>query len=224
MGAPWWRNHKLGPLDNVMGNYRSSFWWHDEEIGGPWWRIGNFGPFDDAMGKLERGNCGGRPVNDLMGKTGIVPMVEQWNIWGPFGDAMGKLETLAMGKLGPPDDLMGKLRALDHKLFSNCLIRLHCTLSNLRAPNFNWEILDDMQAEKNTWGPYSNFSSYISKIVWWLPMFDFGIFCHLLRLMGIYRVGGPRPAGYLKGFVPSILFFLSSFLFFSFLSLSRGPL
>ena len=34
-------------------------------------------------------------------------------------------------------------------------------------------------------------SSYISKIVWWLPMFDFGIFCHLLRLMGIYRAGGP---------------------------------
>ena len=27
-------------------------------------------------------------------------------------------------------------------------MRLHCTLSNLWAPNFNWEILDVMQAEK----------------------------------------------------------------------------
>ena len=35
----------------------------------------------------------------------------QWNIWGYFDDAMGKLETLAMGKLGSPDDLMGKLGA-----------------------------------------------------------------------------------------------------------------
>ena len=34
-------------------------------------------------------------------------------------------------------------------------------------------------------------SSHISKIVWWLPISDFGIFCHLLRLMGIYRVGAP---------------------------------
>ena len=37
-------------------------------------------------------------------------------IWGGgFDDGqMGKLETLAMTKLGPPDDLMGKLGALDH--------------------------------------------------------------------------------------------------------------
>ena len=69
-------------------------------------------------------------------------------------------------------------------------------------------------------------SYYISKIVWWLPMFDFGIFCHLLRLMGIYRVG--PPSGYLKSFVLSFLCFLSfsfSFLFFMFFfPLSRGPL
>ena len=40
----------------------------------------------------------------------------QWNIKfeGPFDDAMGNLETLEMMKLGPPDDLMGKLGALDH--------------------------------------------------------------------------------------------------------------
>ena len=44
----------------------------------------------------------------------------QWNInLGPFDDKICKLETLAMMKLGPPDDLMWKLRALDHKFFSN---------------------------------------------------------------------------------------------------------
>ena len=38
-----------------------------------------------------------------------------WNInLGPFDDAIGKLKTLAMMKLGPPDDLMVKLVALDH--------------------------------------------------------------------------------------------------------------
>ena len=136
------------------------------------------------------------------------------------------------GEIEPPGDLMGKLGALNHLLFSNGLIRLHCTLSNLWAPNFNWEILDDMQAEKkNHEAPILHISSHISKIVWWLPMFDFGIFCHLFRLMGIYQVGAS--SGYLKSFVPSFLFFLFSFLssfsfsfFFSFffLSLSRGPL
>ena len=64
-------------------------------------------------------------------------------------------------------------------------------------------------------------------------MFDFGIFCHLLRLMGIYRVG---LSGYLKSFLLSFLFclfffffsilhflFLLSFFLF-FVSLSRAPL
>ena len=66
-------------------------------------------------------------------------------------------------------------------------------------------------------------SSYISKIVWWLPMFDFGIFCRLLRLMGIYRLG--PPSGYLKNvvlsFLPFYLFFLFFIFFFS--SLSGAP-
>ena len=44
----------------------------------------------------------------------------------------------------------------------------------------------------------------------------FVFFCHLLRLMGIYRVGAPSE--YLKSFVPYFLVFLFfSFLFFSFL-------
>ena len=45
-------------------------------------------------------------------------------------------------------------------------------------------------------------------------MFDFGIFCHLLRLMGIYRVG--PPSGYLKNFVLSFHFFIFFFICLSF--------
>ena len=56
-------------------------------------------------------------------------------------------------KLGPHDDLMGKSGTLEHQFFSNGLIRFHCSLSNLWAPNFNWEILDVMQAEKEYMGP-----------------------------------------------------------------------
>ena len=63
--------------------------------------------------------------------------------------------------------------------------------------------------------PIPHFLSHISKIVWRLPMFDFCIFCHLPRLMRIYRVG--PPSGYLKSFFPSFQFFLSFFFFFSFL-------
>ena len=75
-------------------------------------------------------------------------------------------------------------------------------------------------------------SSYISKIVWGLPMFDFGILCHLLRLMGIYWVGPPvRVFEKLR----SLFFFLLHFCFFLFFSsfsfflslgapLAQGPL
>ena len=70
-----------------------------------------------------------------------------------FDDAMGKLETLEIRKLRSPDDLMGIFEALDHEFFSNGLIRLYRTLSNLWARNFNWEILDVMQAEKECKGP-----------------------------------------------------------------------
>ena len=52
-------------------------------------------------------------------------------------------------------------------------------------------------------------SSYISKIVWWLSMFDFEIFCHRLKLMGIHQVG--VPSRHLKKFVLSFLFFLLLF-------------
>ena len=72
------------------------------------------------MGKLET-------LNKAMGKLLEAKWPDEENgkfgpwwrngtlIWGLFDDAMmGKLETLAMMKLGPPDNLMGKLGALDH--------------------------------------------------------------------------------------------------------------
>ena len=75
-------------------------------------------------------------------------------------------------------------------------------------------------------------SVYISKIVWWLPMFDFGIFCHLLKLKRIYRMG-PRPGIWKVSFslfLSSFFFFFLPFLFFIFIvclsgaSLAPGPL
>ena len=50
-------------------------------------------------------------------------------------------------------------------------------------------------------------------------MFDFGIFCNLLRLMGIYLVQG-SPSGYLKIFV---LFSFIPFLFYTFSLSLWGP-
>ena len=71
------------------------------------------------MGKLQTlnkamGNCG--ELNDLMRKTGnwAPDDAMEHQFEGPFDDAMGELETLAMMKLGPPDDLTGKFGALDH--------------------------------------------------------------------------------------------------------------
>ena len=61
MGAPWRCSDELGPIDNVMGNQRSSFWWHDVEIGsamenlGPfalWWCNGEIrNPYNKAIGE-----------------------------------------------------------------------------------------------------------------------------------------------------------------------------
>ena len=63
-------------------------------------------------------------------------------------------------------------------------------------------------------------------------MFDFCIFCHLLKLMGIYRVGAPvlifeKFCSLFSFFFFSILhflFFLFFFFFFFFVSLSGAPL
>ena len=61
---------------------------------------------------------------------------------------MTQIRDSSDDEIGPPDGLMGKLGALVQHFFSNGIVRVHCTLAILWAPNFNWEILDVMQAEK----------------------------------------------------------------------------
>ena len=126
----------------------------------------NLGSFDDAMGDLETlikamGKLGAKWPE---GKWEIGPLMVQWNVWALLMmQWANKLETLSKRKLGPlitwaweHDFDWGP--ALDHEFFSNGITRLHCTLSNLWAPNFNWEIVDVMQAEKEytSGGGYSH--------------------------------------------------------------------
>ena len=196
---------KLGALDGVMEN---------------------FGPFDDAMGTLETLNkamwklCGEAKWSD--GENGKL---DPWWCNGTFGalwwrnwqirdPSNGKFEALWWpdGEIGGP---------IDHKLFSNSLIRLHCTLSNLWAPNFNWKILDDMQAEKIYEAPILHFSFHIPR-----SCDDYQ--CLILVFSVIYLdswgyIGwGPRPGIWKISFpLFSSFSFLRFLLFFSF---SRGPL
>ena len=100
-------------------------WWGNRGPLMAQWKI--LGPLMTQWGNWEPlikqwGNCVGK-LNDLMGKTENWALDGAMEHLGHFGDAIGKLETLAMGKMGPPDDLMGKLGALDHELFLNGLIR-----------------------------------------------------------------------------------------------------
>ena len=207
----------LGPLMTQWGNWKPLMkQWGNYYVGEAKWPDGETGNWAQAW----------------------WPNGRSWAL----GDVMGKLEILAMVKSGPLYDLMGKLGPRPRIIFKrfniNTAPSLYCTFSNIWAPNFNWEILDDSASwKKSHKAPIPHFSSHLSKIVWWLPMFDFCIFCHLLRLMGrgyielLYRVGAPSE--YLKSFVP--FFFSSSsflpFLFFSFLFFIcfsclflRGPL
>ena len=70
-----------------------------------------------------------------------------------------------------------------------------------------------MQAEKITWGHKSLFSLWFQRLCDDKPIFDFGIFCHLLRLMGISG-GEPRRSIWKVSF--SRFFSSFSFLFFFF--------
>ena len=138
--TPWKRDGKLevamGPLDDAMMNWDPFItWWeirghHFDDmmrklgaLGGAiedlgpfalWWR--NFphaSAFDDAMGKLETlnkqwGTAGDKWPDVENGKLG--PWWRNGGLWW----CNGQIKTLAMMKLGTPDDLMGKLGALDH--------------------------------------------------------------------------------------------------------------
>ena len=86
---------KLGALDNAMEN---------------------FGLFDDAMGNWKSliklwGSAGGGGAKWPDGKTANFDLDGAMEHFRAFDDIMGNLETPAMGKLGPPGDLMGKLGA-----------------------------------------------------------------------------------------------------------------
>ena len=211
-------------------------------------RCGKWGPFDDAMINynwdllITLWEIRGHHFDDMLRKPGALHGATENFV--PFDDATGKLETLAMGKLGPPDDLMGEIGALDHKLFSNGLIRLRCALSNSMAPDFNWEILDDMQAEKIHEAPIPIFRLIFRRLC-----DDYQ--CLILVFSVIYLdscngdiSGGWPSSGFWKVLFPlffssysfSFLFFFFSFSFvfsfvfsflffssFSILSLSRGP-
>ena len=60
-GAPWWRNDKLRPLDNVMGNSRSQW-----------------GPLNDAMINWDL------LIPWLGGKLEIIILMTwSWGYWGP---------------------------------------------------------------------------------------------------------------------------------------------
>ena len=86
--------------------------------------------------------------------------------------------------------------------------------------------------KKNTYmGPYFSIVPLIGyfKDCVMITMFDFGIFCHLLRLMGIYRVGAPvrifekfRSLFYILSAFFSFLFYSSFSFFLSFFFLSLG--
>ena len=111
-----------------------------------------------------------------------------------------------------------------HIFFSNGLIRSYCTLSNLRAPNFIWEILDVMQAEKRICGLNSPlFLLYFKDCV----MITIVWFWYFLSSTETHRdISGGGPSRYLKSFILSFLFFCFSFLFFIFIFVVflRGPL
>ena len=71
-----------------------------------------------------------------MGKTGNwAPddaMEHQFEV--PFDDAMGKLETLAMMKLGPPDDLLGEMGGTRPLI----LFKRFNTSTSLHSFKLNW--------------------------------------------------------------------------------------
>ena len=186
-------------------------------------------PFDDAVVKLETLNkamgklWGAKWPDEENGKLGIW-----WRIGtlfflggGVFDVAMGKLETLAMMKLGPPDDLMGNWGP--RPLIFKWLITVPLHSFKRMSPKF-WEIVDVMRAEKEYMGPNSPlFLLYFKDCVMITNVWFWYFLSSILKLVGIHRVG--TPSGYLKSFVffSFLHFFLfySSFSFlFSFLSLS----
>ena len=202
-------------------------WWSNW---GPLWRNGKFRALCPLMTqwgnwkplKKQWGNCG--ELSGLMRKTGKYgPWWRNatfiWTLWW----RNGQIRDSSDDEMGRPDDLIGKLGAVDHWFFSNGLIRLHCILSNSWAPNSNWDILDVMQAEKEYMGPKFSIVPLI------LQRLCDDNKCLILVFSVIYLdswgyIGwGPRPGIWTVSF--SLFFFFSILHFpFLFVSLSGAPL
>ena len=119
--------------------------------------------------------------------------------------------------------------------FSNGLIRLHCTLSKLLAPNFNRENLDVMQAEKEHTEP--KFSIVPRTFQRLCDDYQCLILVFSVIYLDSWDISGGVPVRVFEKF-RSLFYFLSFFSFFFFffsfllfifffffvLSLSRGPL
>ena len=128
--------------------------WDDEEIGGPWWCNGDYRTVCPLM--TQWGNW--KPVSKAMGKLWGAKWHDEENrklglwwrngtlIWGALWWRNGQIRDPRDDEIGSP--LMTWWGNWDPRplILSNGLIRFHCTLSNLWAPNFIWEILDVMQA------------------------------------------------------------------------------
>ena len=186
------------------------------------WKI--LGPFMTQWGNWKHlikqwGNC----VGEAKWPDGETGKMGPWWRNGTFGAlwwSNGQIRDPSNGEVWALDDLM---EILDHELFSNDLIRFHCTLSKLWAPNFNWEILHDMQVEKkNTWGP-------IFRLIFQRSSDDYQ--CLILVFSVIYLdlwgyIGwGPRPGIWKVSFPlfnSSFSFLFFSLCFFSFVSF-LGP-
>ena len=157
------------------------------------------------------------------GKRKIGPLMAQWNIiLGALWWRNGQIRDPSDDKIGAPwwpdEEIQGPRPQILFKRFNTA--SLH---SNLWAPNFDWEILDVVQAEKEYMGPQFSIVHLIFQR--WLPMFDFGIFCFLRRLIGIYRVGASIWVfEKFRSLFSFLLLFFFSFLHFFFVSLYRGPL
>ena len=121
VGAPWWCNDELEPLITwweIRGHHHANMM---RILGALVGAMENLGPFalwwrNGEMGKpliKQRGNC--EEFNDLMTKTGNWALMRQWKInLGSLRWRNGQTRDPSDDKIGVPDDLMGKLGALDH--------------------------------------------------------------------------------------------------------------
>ena len=166
-------------------------WWGNKGPLMAQWKIKGPLPFDDAMEKLQT-------LNKAMGKLWGTKWPDEENgklgprwcngtlIWGAFWWRNGQIRDPSDDEIGallwPDGEIWGTRPLILFKRFNTA--PLHSF--KLMGPKFLLRNFGCHTSWKRIHGALNlHCSSYISKIVWWLPMFDFGILCHLLRLMRI---------------------------------------